>query len=71
VVGFYGLQRFAWEFLKPYGTLIGPFTLFHILSATLVAYSVVMIATAPSAVDLKFLQSSRRSRPGTSNPKPH
>jgi phosphatidylglycerol:prolipoprotein diacylglycerol transferase len=71
VVGFYGLQRFAWEFLKPYGTLIGPFTLFHILSAALVAYSVVMIATAPSAVDLKFLQSSRQSRPGTSNPKPH
>jgi hypothetical protein len=24
-----------------------------------------------SAVDLKFLQSSRQSRTGTSNPKPH
>jgi phosphatidylglycerol---prolipoprotein diacylglyceryl transferase len=47
MVGFYGVQRFAWEFIKPYGPLIGPFTLFHALSAVLVAYSVVMIATAP------------------------
>jgi prolipoprotein diacylglyceryltransferase len=46
-VGFYGAQRFAWEFLKPYGTLAGPFTLFHLLSAAIVAYAVVMIATAP------------------------
>jgi prolipoprotein diacylglyceryltransferase len=50
VVGFYGLQRFVWEFLKPYGTLIGPFTLFHILSAALVVYSIVMIATAPRRI---------------------
>ena len=47
-VGFYGAQRFVWEFLKPYGTLIGPFTLFHLLSAAVVAYAVVMIATAPT-----------------------
>jgi prolipoprotein diacylglyceryltransferase len=47
-VGFYGAQRFVWEFIKPYGTLIGPFTLFHLLSAALLAYAVVMIATAPS-----------------------
>jgi phosphatidylglycerol---prolipoprotein diacylglyceryl transferase len=47
-VGFYGLQRFVWEFIKPYGTLIGPFTLFHVLSAAIVAYAVVMIATAPT-----------------------
>jgi prolipoprotein diacylglyceryltransferase len=47
VVGFYGLQRFVWEFIKPYGTIVGPFTLFHCLSAALVAYAVVMIATAP------------------------
>ena len=26
-VGFYGLQRFVWEFLKPYPTVIGPFNL--------------------------------------------
>jgi phosphatidylglycerol---prolipoprotein diacylglyceryl transferase len=47
-VGFYGAQRFVWEFLKPYGTLAGPFTLFHLLSAAIVAYAVVMIATAPN-----------------------
>ncbi len=47
-VGFYGAQRFLWEFFKPYGTLIGSFTLFHLLSAALVAYAVVMIATAPT-----------------------
>jgi len=46
-VGFYGAQRFAWEFIKPYGGVIGPFTLFHILSALLVVYAIVMIATAP------------------------
>jgi phosphatidylglycerol---prolipoprotein diacylglyceryl transferase len=46
-VGFYGAQRFAWEFLKPYGTLVGPFTLFHLLSAAVCIYAIVMIATAP------------------------
>jgi len=46
-VGVYGLQRFVWEFFKPYGTLIGPFTLFHVLSAAVFAYAIVMIATAP------------------------
>jgi hypothetical protein len=25
-VGYYGLQRFLWEFVKPYGPLIAPFT---------------------------------------------
>jgi hypothetical protein len=34
----YGLQRFAWEFLKPYPRLIGPFNLFHVLCAGLMAY---------------------------------
>ena len=37
-VGFYGAQRFVWEFLKPYPKLIGPFNLFHVLSAGLVIY---------------------------------
>jgi len=46
-VGFYGVQRFAWEFIKPYGGVIGPLTLFHILSALLAAYAIAMIATAP------------------------
>jgi prolipoprotein diacylglyceryltransferase len=45
-IGCYGAQRFVWEFLKPYGTLIGPFTLFHLLSAAVCIYAIVMIATA-------------------------
>lgn len=44
---FYGVQRFVWELLKPYGTLIGPFTVFHLLSLALIGYGIVMIATAP------------------------
>jgi len=47
-VGYYGLQRFLWEFIKPYGALIGPFSLFHILSALVFLYALVMIATAPT-----------------------
>jgi len=46
-VGFYGAQRFVWEFFKPYGPLIGPFTLFHFVSAALFVYAAFMIATAP------------------------
>ncbi|HEY7852920.1 MAG TPA: prolipoprotein diacylglyceryl transferase family protein [Caulobacteraceae bacterium] len=34
----YGAQRFAWEFLKPYPHLVGPFNLFHILCGGLFAY---------------------------------
>jgi len=48
-VGFYGAQRFVWEFFKPYGTLIGPFTLFHLLSLALFAYAVTMLVTAPQS----------------------
>jgi phosphatidylglycerol---prolipoprotein diacylglyceryl transferase len=45
--GYYGFQRFLWEFIKPYGLLIGPFTLFHVLSVVIFLYAVIMIATAP------------------------
>jgi prolipoprotein diacylglyceryltransferase len=41
-VGFYAVQRFAWEFLKPYGTLIGPLNLFHLLCLLLLAYAMFM-----------------------------
>ena len=40
-VAVYAVQRFAWEFLKPYGTVIGPFNLFHLLSLALVAYAFI------------------------------
>lgn len=43
LVGFYGAQRFLWEFLKPYGSLLGPFNLFHFISAGLMIYSAAMI----------------------------
>jgi phosphatidylglycerol---prolipoprotein diacylglyceryl transferase len=47
--GFYALvlvyagQRFLWEFLKPYGAVLGPFNLFHLVCAGLVAYAVAML----------------------------
>jgi len=46
-LAWYGLQRFVWEFLKPYGALIGPLTLFHLLSLAILLYAVVMLVTAP------------------------
>ena len=38
-IGAYAAQRFFWEFLKPYGTLIGPFNLFHLICAGLLGYA--------------------------------
>lgn len=40
----YAVQRFAWEFLKPYPPLIGPFNLFHFAMIGLAAYALVWIA---------------------------
>jgi phosphatidylglycerol:prolipoprotein diacylglycerol transferase len=42
-IGWYGLQRFLWEFLKPYEPVLGPANVFHILSAGLFAYAVIMV----------------------------
>lgn len=42
-VGWYALERFCFEFLKPYPTLLGPFNLFHVICAALFGYSVVML----------------------------
>lgn len=39
----YGLQRFAWEFLKPYATVIGQLNVFHVLCLALLVYSVTMM----------------------------
>jgi prolipoprotein diacylglyceryltransferase len=52
-LGYYGLQRFVWEFFKPYGLLIGPLSLFHLLSLAVLFYAVIMLATAPDA-SLKY-----------------
>jgi phosphatidylglycerol---prolipoprotein diacylglyceryl transferase len=43
-VGWYALQRFVWEFLKPYPTVIGPFNLFHCVCIAMFCYSVVMLS---------------------------
>lgn len=45
-VAYYGAQRFVWEFLKPYGALLGPLTLFHLLSIGIFVYAAIMLATA-------------------------
>jgi len=37
------LQRFVWEFFKPYATVIGPFNLFHVVCLGLVLYAAAMI----------------------------
>lgn len=40
-IGVYAAQRFVWEFLKPYGTIVGPFNTFHLLSAALLTYAIL------------------------------
>ena len=39
----YAGQRFVWEFFKPYGTIIGPFNVFHLVCLGLIAYAVYML----------------------------
>jgi len=36
----YAAQRFAWEFLKPYPTILGPLNVFHFLMMGLILYGV-------------------------------
>ena len=43
MVGFYALQRFAWEFQKPYAVIIGPLNLFHLTALALFLYAGVMM----------------------------
>jgi phosphatidylglycerol---prolipoprotein diacylglyceryl transferase len=35
----YAAQRLLWEFIKPYGTVIGPFNLFHLICLGLLRYA--------------------------------
>ena len=39
----YAAQRFLWEFLKPYGTVFGPFNVFHLMCGGLIAYALWMM----------------------------
>ncbi|MEJ2072334.1 MAG: prolipoprotein diacylglyceryl transferase, partial [Reinekea sp.] len=41
-VGFYAMQRFLWEFLKPYGSIAGNLNLFHLVCLLLISYSLFM-----------------------------
>ena len=43
MVGFYALQRFGWEFLKPYAPVLGPMNLCHIACIGVFCYAVVMM----------------------------
>jgi phosphatidylglycerol:prolipoprotein diacylglycerol transferase len=40
----YALQRFLWEFLKPYPPIMGPFNVFHLICLALLAYSLLMMS---------------------------
>lgn len=42
-VAYYGAQRFLWEFLKPYPTLLGPLNVFHLLCLAMIGYAILMI----------------------------
>ena len=43
LVAFYAIQRLGLEFLKPYATLLGPFSLFQMTCMALMAYAAVML----------------------------
>lgn len=43
MAGFYALQRFGLEFLKPYAAILGPFNIFHLACAGLLLYAFTMI----------------------------
>lgn len=40
----YAVQRFAWEFLKPYPTVLGPLNLFHLIAIALALYGCAFYA---------------------------
>ena len=46
LAGWYGAQRLVWEFLKPYGAVLGPFNIFHFICMGLVVYAAIMIQGA-------------------------
>lgn len=41
--GYYATQRFLWEFLKPYGPVIGPLNVFHLVALGVVAFAMVSL----------------------------
>ena len=47
MAGWYGAQRFVWELLKPYPTVLGPFNLFHVICLGLVIYACIFYRCRP------------------------
>jgi phosphatidylglycerol:prolipoprotein diacylglycerol transferase len=47
----YAAQRFVWEFFKPYAAVLGPLTIFQILSILLSIYALAMLLTAKETAD--------------------
>jgi phosphatidylglycerol:prolipoprotein diacylglycerol transferase len=45
----YAAQRFVWEFFKPYTAVLPPFNIFHLVCASLIFYSWVMLRKQRSA----------------------
>lgn len=43
MTAWYAVQRYGWEFLKPYGTVWGGHTVFQLAAVVLLVYSLVMI----------------------------
>ena len=43
LVFYYAVQRFLWEFLKPYAAVAGPFNLFHLVCLMLAGYALWMM----------------------------
>jgi phosphatidylglycerol:prolipoprotein diacylglycerol transferase len=41
MITFYAVQRFAWEFVKPYPVIAGPLNVFHVLMLGLAAYGII------------------------------
>jgi prolipoprotein diacylglyceryltransferase len=54
-IGWYAAQRFVWEFFKPYAPVLGPLTIFQILSILLLIYAAVMLASARENADERAL----------------
>lgn len=47
----YAVQRFAWEFLKPYPPLVGALNLFHFVMIGLIGYAIIWIARERAGPD--------------------
>lgn len=45
-VGWYAVQRFAWEFLKPYPPVLGPLNLFQLTCLAMAVYAAAMLVRA-------------------------